>query len=274
MNIEQRDEYNDPVFEGENIDEGNELVYETQKKLIELKELIESTETRINVREILSEAEVISVICGVKPASLLEKETAEAMLSNEQNTFSDQDFIQLEEYLNKMEFQLSRDTLYYHELLYIYNQENAIQAMIDSDLFTEEELDLAKEDLGKFLGSYLVPGNVGKKSAYRVGVLLGYPLTDVKDFIKSESLYEKYSDIDLRSVLQQIQSGDTQNNYGINEDDWNYLLQKVPITQVVEFKGIRGGIRWKTFNIQDPDVIKTKNKYKNCLDIQKKIMSQ
>lgn len=276
MNIEQRNEYNNLVFEGGNINEDNELDYEIQKKLIELKELIEIPETRSNVREILSEAEVISVICGIKPASSLEKESVEALLSNEQNIFSDQDFTQLEEYLNKMGLQLSRDTqeVYYHELFHIYNQENAIQAMIDSDLFTEEELDLAKEDLGKFLGSYLVQGNVGKKSAYRVGVLLGYPLTDIKDFIKLVSLYEKYPDIDLRSVLEQIQSGDTQNNYGISEDDWNYLVQKSPITQVVEVKGIRGGIRWKTFNMQDQVVIKTKNNYKNCFDMQKNIMGQ
>lgn len=277
MNIEQRNEYKDPIFEGENINEDNELDYEIQKKLIELKELIEIPETRSNVREILSEAEVISVICGIKPASSLEKESVEALLSNEQNIFSDQDFTQLEEYLNKMGLQLSRDTQdvdYYHELFHIYNQENAIQAMIDSDLFTEEELDLAKEDLGKFLGSYLVPVNVGKKSAYRVGVLLGYPLTDVKDFIKLVSLYEKYSDIDLRNVLEQIQSGDTQNNYGISEDDWNYLVQKVAITQTVEIKGIIGEIRWKTFNMKDQVVIKTKNNYKNCFDMQKNIMGQ
>jgi hypothetical protein len=273
MNIEI---LRDPVAEGENTHEDSELDYEIQKKLIELKELIESPETRTNVREILSEAEVVAVICGIKPASHLQKESAEALLSNEQNILSDQDFIQLEEYLNRMGLQLSRDTqeVYYHELFHIYSKKNAIQAMIDSDLFTEEELDLAKEDIGKFLGSYLVIENVGKERAYRVGVLLGYPLPDVKDFIKLKILSKKYSNIDLRTIFKKIQSGDTQNNYDIDENDWEYLLRKIPTTQPINITGINGSINWKTFNINDPVVIKIKNKYKHLFDIQKNIMGK
>ena len=175
-----------------------------------------------------------------------------------------------------MGLQLSRDTqeVYYHELFNIYSQENAIQAMIDSDLFAEEELDLAKEDLGKFLGSYLVAENLAKESAYRVGILLGYPLPDVKDFIKLEILSKKYPDIDLRTIFKKIQSGDTQNNYNIDENDWEYLLLKIPTTQTINITGINGSINWKTFNIHDPVVIETKNKYRNLFDIQKNIMGE
>lgn len=287
MNIEKVKEYRDPVAEGENIHEDNELDYEIQKKLIELKVLIESPETRTNVREILSEAEVVAVIFGIKPVSYLQKESAKALLSNSKNKFSNQDFTQLEEYLNRMGLQLSRDIqrLYpqrtafeklknYDELFHIYSQENAIQAIIDSDLFTTEEVDLAKQDLGKFLGSYLVIQNVGRESAYRVGVLLGYPLPDVKDFIKLEILSKKYPDIDLRTIFKKIQSGDTQNNYNIDENDWEYLLLKIPTTQTINITGINGSINWKTFNIHDPVVIETKNKYRNLFDIQKNIMGE
>jgi hypothetical protein len=120
------------------------------------------------------------------------------------------------------------------ELIFIYKKKNVLETMKKSNLFTDEELTLAEKDIGHFLSSYLIASKIGYEKGYRVGVIYGYPLDDVKDVIK----------------------GETKNIKG------------------VKIEGMKGSIAWKSTNLETPEVQNKIKEIKEIFNLQKEILSK
>ena len=167
------------------------------KNMTALAKILAETKMPETVKDLLTKAEVICTVAGLKPASYLQP-------IEEKKTFG----IRTRKGLTKEEVKLFGDVLkrfgidYYEKadiratdlgvkLITIYNKNLVMQTMKNSTLFNAEEIELAEKDFGSFEENILNGAKSGYSSAYRVGVIYGYPLEDVKDHIRELEFAEQ-----------------------------------------------------------------------------------
>ncbi|MDD2767012.1 MAG: hypothetical protein PHH40_04645 [Candidatus Moranbacteria bacterium] len=176
-----------------------------EKRFSQLKEIIATEKLSRKTVEFLLTAEVSLVIAGMKPESYVQPKVARnlllASIFKSKVGMIPQDLKQSENVLRQLGVAMSHPN--YGEvgeefkkeesidLLYVYDKEKALKRMEESALFTTEELSMARADFVGFQTAVLNLQTQPIVSAYRCGVLYGYPLDDVNQYISTQKIGEK-----------------------------------------------------------------------------------
>jgi len=249
-----------------------------------LKEIMERKDVNQKIKDLLLDGDVLGAITGIKPASYIQPKIEKKILGifTERKGLSSKDLQQFEKILKKFDID-------YHitdggddpkkikevkdfkkqggiELIHIYNKKKVLDTMRSSDLFSEDEISLADRDIGNFLGSYLSKSeNMDWDKVYRVGVLYGYPLEDVKSSIANRVLVEKYKKLGLseENINLALEKENMEILSKIEKNDLE-ILRKRKNHKGVNIRGIKKGIQWGSFNPELPEV---QNKIKEMQEV-------
>jgi|GEM_PF-6390664 len=258
-----------------------------------LKEILDKEVVSQELKDVILDSDVLGAIAGIKPASYIQPQMEKRFLGiiKERNGLSSQDLKQFQEILKNfnIDFKIkdgadnneNRKKLKKYkketgrELIHIYNNEKVLSVIESSNLFSEEEIELAKKDLGYFISDYLSSINVGtdQEKVLRVGALYGYEIMDVKDEITTYIILKKYERDGLseKNILNALNTNNLSILSRIEQTDLK-MLEKRRNTRGVRIKGIKGAICWKSYNF-DSLVVKNKiNQMQETLDIAKEVL--
>lgn len=258
-----------------------------------LKEILEEKNISQEVKDLLQNGDVLGAITGIKPASYIQPHIEKKFLGilKEREGLSSKDLQQFEEILKKFDIDFSinnggndpknikeiKDFKKQHgiEIIHIFNQKKVLDTMKSSNLFSEEEINLAERDMGNFLNSYLSKSNnMDWDKVYRVGVLYGYPLEDVKSAIADSVLVEKYKKLGLseENVNLALEKENSEVLLKIEKNDLE-ILRKRKNHKGVNIKGIKNGIYWGSFNPELPEVQNKIKEMQEVLDTAKEVLT-
>lgn len=258
-----------------------------------LKEILEKKEISQEVKDLFQSGDVLGVITGIKPASYIQPQMEKSILGiiKQRNGLSLEDLRKFQEILKNFnidykimeggdDYKRSKEIKDFKnkngiELIHIYNQKRALDVMKSSNLFSSEEINLAERDMGIFLSSYLSKSNnMDWDKVYRVGVLYGYPLDDVKISISSHVLFEKYKKIGLskENINLALEKESLDILSKIEKNDLE-IFRKHKNAKGVNIKGIKSGIQWSSFNPEIPEVQNKIKEMQEVLDMSRELLA-
>lgn len=240
---------------------------DVSRKFEEFKKLIDTRGVSNEVRSFLLTTEVSSVVAGVKPMSYVQPALSTKksfQVWKNKNGLDKNDLEDIYKLLRSMgisvyrhehENELHGNDKSPHALLYIQRDSNVVSRMIQSGMFTEDEISRFKENPESFYSNSLDGRKVGYGAASRTGVMLGYPLNDVADFIELKKLEEKGLNLTPPEVerLQHF---------------------KNIVVSAETVKGLKGGpIGWVTTNPESKEVKTFIKRTKDAINIQNSIFN-
>lgn len=242
----------------------------SQETLITLKKLIESRKLTSEARDFLLSTEVSTVIAGVRPAAYVQPKLSLKgwRVWEKKVGINQRDIASVTEVLRELGVTVvrdlqSEDVYNGHEsrrnqnaLLYIQRDDLVIQRMRFSGMFSDDEIDSFQKNPRDFYGNTLNGKRAGYASAFRIGVLLGYPMPDVAATVELQRLKEKKGNLDVDEKKRMQQLGN--------------LFQSA---QTV--KGLSGvAIGWNTMNPHSVEVTDFQHRIEDAVRITREVFGE
>lgn len=237
--------------------------------LQDLKDMLDDDELSQHVKKVILDADMIGVLTNLKSVSYLQPEIAKTGrfgFLKKKDGLNKEDLKKVEEILRRfgveMHYTLSNDmgaekfrSEHNIELIHVYNRSNMIESMETSKLFTNEEVEMAKENPNNFF-DYMDGRVIGYSSVARMGALYGYPIEDVKDQISRENLKAKYlkRGLTIDRIIEAIQHGVIKGLDKFDMNDSDFVVEKIIKSEGVSVRGINNSVNWKTSNPYSRDV--------------------
>lgn len=172
-------------------------------RLEQLRDMLQSEDIDDLTRDRLMEADTIGVITGLKPVSLLQfRENPPKSLESTERVVSVLERLGIKTHIDYQGFMSGKGSTFMTAMRSYRPDE--VRKSLKEPFFTREEIDLSEVDMEGFLSEYLTLKGSGLAS-HRIGILLGYPVHDVLDYVRISFLQEKYGADSVEGILENKQ---------------------------------------------------------------------
>lgn len=236
----------------------------------QLRKILDDPAISESVKYHLLTANVSAVIAGEKPVSefKIEFETERWKTWNKPCIPSETQ--QLINCLNEMGisycFVKNEDKGSGAQWVYVWKDVHHItEEMQRSELFTEQEIEMAQDDIGKFISGVLCD--------HRIGILFGYPHNDVKHFIKRDRIIEEYArikNITRYSANDLIREGKV--DFEVLDHEQAEILKKN--SKGVYINGVTEKIAFCSISYDNPEVKTKIDRYNRVFEIEKAVLGK
>jgi hypothetical protein len=231
-----------------------------------LKTIFESTVVSEEAKDFFFDADVSAVIAGIKPMSYVQPtlEDKKWGFIKKNVGLSKADLVAIQQISDQLGILTLRNErlekmrnkripeMKHVALMLVINLQKTLDAMQTSGAFTAEEIaEFTESPIDAQLKRWN-DGNPDYVSNYRTGYQLGYPTSDVKDFIRLGELQRK--------------SPET-----LTDEELNFLQKATTQKQGVSVKGMRGNTGWVTLNPESEDTQQLQTRLDQSFAIQKSV---
>lgn len=150
----------------------------------------------------------------------------------------------------------------------IYNTKNLLDSLSISNMFSDDELELAKKNPNAFF-EYMKASEIGYAKTYRIGIAYGYAQEDVEDMIQEHILNEKYKKMGVSP--DEIKNKDTTSTL-FSTEDRKFFERIKKDRSIVQIKGRVWSINWQGSNPESLDAQKTILAMKRVFEIQNEVL--
>ncbi len=256
----------DPIFFAGLSQEEQEQI---KDQFLELKNIFESQKLSKEAQRFFLDSDVSAVIAGIKPMSYVQPQLEEKKLGfiKKNAGLSKADVVAIQQVSDQLGILTLRNEqleairnitlpeMKNVALMLVINLQKTVEAMRASEAFKEEEISEFAQDP---LGAQLKKHNNGKPDYirnYRVGYQLGYPSSDVRDYIHSEEIKIKPPE-------------------NLTDEEKNFLTTRETTRRRISVKGLYGqGVTWVTNNPESDDTKQLQTKLQQTFAIQKTIFN-
>lgn len=235
-------------------------------RFLELKSIFESSDLSEEAKNFFLDGDVSAVIAGIKPMSYVQPELEEKKWGfiKKNIGLSKTDMVALQQVGKQLGILILRNEqleakrnegmpeLKNIALMLVINLQKTVDAMYSSGVFSDEEIsEFVKDPVEAQL-----KGNEGKIDYiknYRIGHKLGYPTSDVNDYIRSHKLQMK-PPVEL------------------TDEEQKFLNDSVTARKGISVKGLRGdGVTWVSSNPELPATKQFQTKLQQTFAIQQQV---
>lgn len=238
-------------------------------RFLELKSIFESSDLSEEAKNFFLDGDVSAVIAGIKPMSYVQPELEEKKWGfiKKNIGLSKTDMVALQQVGKQLGILILRNEqleakrnegmpeLKNIALMLVINLQKTVDAMYSSGVFSDEEISEFVQDpiavqLKRGLRS---DSKIDLINNYRIGHQLGYPTSDVNDYIRSHKLQMK-PPVEL------------------TDEEQKFLNDSVTARKGISVKGLRGdGVTWVSSNPELPATKQFQTKLQQTFAIQQQV---
>ena len=253
---------------------GQEILSESESKdisaqLYKLKEIILSGRLSEKVKNFLLGAEIASTIMGIKPASYIQPTTEKRTMGLiTRKGLSNKELGQLQAALHSLgvdtksvegfEEDKKREGC---ELIHLWRTDKVLDVMGKSEAFSAAEIEEAKSNVGKFIENRLSSRFVPYSKAVRVGILYGYPISDVKKFTRLKEIKEQLGITHENASPEKLAQLSMEDRKIVEAEQ-----------KSVSVKGVNNSVDWQTLDPESPETQMTIKRIQAGAELERKIL--